>query len=440
MSTSLLPLIEKKKSKLPLTKKEIQSWVDSLSSKKSPPDYQVASLLAFIYFNGMNAEETAALTQAMRFSGAQFKYKGFPRAAKFVDKHSTGGVGDKITLPLGAIVAACDEKVYYPTITGRGLGHTGGTVDKFESIPGFNCGVSLAKFYSILKKHHVCFMSQTKDITPADRFLYHLRDATGTVESIPLITASILSKKLSETLDYLLLDVKYGSGAFLPSQNQIEDLSESLLGVLSHDKLNASICVTNMETPLGHYSGNRLEVQESLDILQGKGPKDSTELTKEFAVRMLEGVGHTLHKARDLVDFVIESGKAYELFDKVVTAQGGSLAEFAKVGKKTKVSTTSIKASNTGYLKFDVRKLGLSLVELGGGRKTKEDKVDVHVGFYHPHQTGDKVQKGQEILKIYYRDKKKLTSCKKMLKSAIKIQEERFSKPTLIRKILTTAN
>jgi pyrimidine-nucleoside phosphorylase len=440
MSTSLLPLINKKKHGEALTEKEIKDWIGSLNTKNSPPDYQLSSLLACIFFKGMEPKETAALTSAMRYSGSQFSYKGFPRGAKFVDKHSTGGVGDKITLPLAPLVAACDEKIYYPTITGRGLGHTGGTVDKFESIPGFNCGVSLPKFYSILKKHRVCFLSQTKDITPADRSLYHLRDVTGTVESIPLITASILSKKLSETLDYLLLDIKFGSGAFLPKLSQVEELAENLLSVLSHEGLNAGICVTNMNTPLGHYSGNRLEVEESLEILKGQGPKDSLKLTKEFAVNILKGVGHTKAKAEKLVANALSSGKAYELFDQVVSAQGGSLAKFKQIGKMAKTKVSVLKATQSGYLKFDVRKLGLSLAELGAGRCKKDDKIDPFVGFYHPLNHGDHVEKGQEILKVFYRDKNKLSSCKKMLKEAVIIQDERFAKSSLIRKILSTHN
>lgn len=436
--SDLLNLIYKKRGGEALTKTEIDVWIKSLTSKNPPPDYQVASLLAFIFSRGMTAEETTNLTLAMRDSGRPFRYKGFSKNAVFVDKHSTGGVGDKITLPLAALAVACDERIHYPTISGRGLGHTGGTVDKLESIPGFKTGVSMPKFYSILKKHQLCFLSQTKEITPADRILYALRDVTGTVESIPLITASILSKKLSESLDLLILDLKFGNGAFMTEIEKSEALADSISDVCRKAGLKAHICMTRMDTPLGLYSGNRLEVQESLDILKNEGPEDSTDLTKQFAKRMLQHLGYTQKDAEVKIEDALNSGRAFEKFEKVVHAQGGSLKKFEKTMKSTKTKTVSIFAHRKGYLWFDVRKLGLALVELGAGRKRKEDKVDPDVGFFHPLEAGLKVAENQELLRIHYRDRSKLLACREVLKSAIEIREESFSKSPLIRKVLST--
>ncbi|MBN8554615.1 MAG: thymidine phosphorylase [Deltaproteobacteria bacterium] len=436
----LLPLIYKKRDGLTLTQEEIESFVQSLASKKPPPDYQIASLLAFIFSKGMNELETATLTQAMRMSGLQFDYKNFPKGSLFVDKHSTGGVGDKITLALAPLVAACDERLHFPTIAGRGLGHTGGTVDKLESIPGLKTSLSLSAFYKILKKHRACFLSQTKEIVPADQILYALRDVTGTVENIPLMTASILSKKLSETLNFLILDLKYGNGAFLTDMDQTEKLAESLISVARDSNLRAQLCMTRMDTPLGHYSGNRLEVAEAIAILKEQGPEDSTELTKDFTRRILQWSGKTLKEADHAIEKALHTGAAFKKFVEVVEAQGGSVKAFEKAHKsvQSKLKTFSFKAPQKGYLFYDVRKLGLALVELEAGRKRKEDKIDPDVGFYHPLEAGTRVEANTEILRVYYKEARQLAECKKMLESAIQIKSEFFPKSPLIRKVLTT--
>ena len=436
----LLPLIYKKREGLTLSAEEIKDFVESLSAKKPPPDYQIASLLAFIFSKGMNEAETATLTQAMRLSGLQFAYKNFPKGSLFVDKHSTGGVGDKITLALAPLVAACDERLHFPTIAGRGLGHTGGTIDKLESIPGLKTNLPLSRFYKILKKHRVCFLSQTKEIVPADQILYALRDVTGTVENIPLMTASILSKKLSETLDFLILDLKYGNGAFLTDLDQTEKLAESLMSVARDSQLRAQLCMTRMDTPLGHYSGNRLEVAEAIAILKDQGPEDSTQLTKDFTRRILQWSGKTLNEADHAIEKALHTGAAYKKFAEIIEAQGGSLREFENIQKKTasKLKIFSFKAPQKGYLFYDVRKLGLALVELEAGRKRKEDKIDPDVGFYHPLEAGTRVEANAEILRVYYKDAKQLAGCKKMLESAIEIKTEFFQKSPLIRKVLTT--
>ncbi len=436
---SLLSLIYKKREGQSITADEIQGWIDSMSGPKGkrPPEYQIASLLAFIFTKGMTPDEITALTNAMRFSGQQFKYKGFPKDAFFADKHSTGGVGDKITLPLVPLVIASSEKIYIPTITGRALGHTGGTVDKLESIPGCKVGLPIAKFYKLLKKNRACFLGQTEAIAPADRIIYALRDATGTVESIPLITASILSKKLSESLNYLLLDVKTGNGAFLRDPAQSEALAKSLLSVCQLAGVKAQVSLTRMDTPLGHYSGNRLEILETLQILNGEGPPSSTALTLDFAIKILEASGESMGSALRKTKEALETGKAFEVFKKMIESQGGSLARLERVlnGTTLKLKTKSILAPKAGTLHFDVRELGLALVELGAGRKRKEDKVDPDVGCYHTLETGDRVESGQEVLKIYYRDAAKLKACEAHLKrtNAIRIDDVFVKKAPLIR-------
>ena len=433
--TDLLSLIYKKRTGETLSKQEIESWISSIVSKNPPPDYQIASLLCGIYFKGMNFKETAHLTTAMRCSGAQMNYKGFPKGARFVDKHSTGGVGDKITLALGPLVAACAENIYFPTITGRGLGHTGGTADKLESIPGFRCDLSLSRFYTLLKKSRFCAISQTKTIVPADRILYALRDVTGTVENTALITASILSKKLAENLDFLLLDLKFGSGAFLPDLKDAEMLAQSLIKTAELAGQKMEVCLTRMDTPLGNFSGNRLEVQETIAILKGEEKSASADLNRLFAERILSASG----ESHSLVQNAISSGRAYEQFEKCVRGQGGDLHKLAKVFKKSPLKSWVLKADRAGYLNYDVRALGLALVELGAGRKKAGEKIDPDVGFYHPYEAGEKIEKNQEVLRIYYRDVQKLSICKKWLKTAVKIEEQSFAKSPLVLKILKTA-
>ncbi len=435
--SDLLRLILKKREGLTLNDRDIDYWISSLTSRSPPPDYQIASLLAFIYQQGMNEHETAKLTQAMRLSGTQFDYKTFPKGARFIDKHSTGGVGDKITIPLMPLVLACDESFYYPTIAGRGLGHTGGTVDKLESIPGFQCGIPMSSFYRLLKKNRGAFLAQTKEITPADRILYSLRDVTGTVESIPLITASILSKKLSESLDFLILDIKYGNGAFLPRLEETDRLAKSLLHVATHAKVPANVFITRMDTPLGAYTGHLHEIYESLRILKGEGPVSSTELTFAFAERFLVFAGMTPDRARRAIEHSITTGRAFDQFVRLIEGQGGSLVKFEKLWKTKKVKRKVITAPRRGTVLFDVRKLGYALMEIGGGRKTLKDKIDTSAGLYHPVESGDFVQLDQELLTIYYRSDAKMENALRLFTDAIRIVDEPLEKHPLIRKVLT---
>lgn len=433
---SLLSLIAKKRDGEVLSPQDIQDFVTSLTSKAPPPDYQIASLLAFILCRGMNSNETQTLTAAMRKSGKEFSFPGFSKSFFVVDKHSTGGLGDKITLPLIALTTAASETILYPSIAGRALGHTGGTIDKLESIPGFRTDYSVSDIGRLMKKTRACIVAQSREITPADRVLYQMRDATGTVESIPLITASILSKKLSESLDHLLLDLKCGSGAFLRKMSDSDALAQSMLEVCRLSEQSFEICMTRMDTPLGHFSGNRLEVEESLQILEGRGPEDSLELTQDFAKRLLVASGISEAEAKSRLVAAFRSGAAMRQFERLVEVQEGSLSRFLK--RKPRLKTKILSSPRSGFLRWDVRSLGVALVELGAGRKVKDQKIDHDVGFYHPIATGTYVEKDQELLRIYYNDTPRMNACLKLLQRSFEICEEPFAKTPLILKNLRT--
>ena len=434
----LLPLIYKKQRSESLSAEEMEQWMGSIISKEPPPDYQIASLLAFIFANGLNFDETAALTRAMKDSGRSFSFNSFPKDALFIDKHSTGGIGDKISIPLAPVVIAASERIHIPMIAGRGLGHTGGTIDKLESIPGMKATLPLKDFYKVLKKHRFCISGQSPEISPADRILYALRDVTGCVASIPLITASILSKKLSESLDALVLDVKFGSGAFMQDFAEAEKLARSLQKVSELQGVKSVAHLTNMDTPLGRYSGHRLEILESLAILRGEGPEDSQELTEKLGISMLKLGSYSENEARSRIKMAIESGAALYHFEQMIAAQGGKLAKFEKIMNSRKLALRSrvVKSPASGYLRWDTRKLGLALIELGAGRKRKEDKIDFDVGLKHEVKNADRVEKGQPILEIFYRTPARLNKCLRLVNESLQIEEECFSKQELIRKVI----
>lgn len=431
---SLLNLIYKKREGQELESEEIRDWVNSLGTKGSPPDYQNASLLAFIYAKGMSDREVSDLTLHMRDSGKKLNFKGFSKDLVVMDKHSTGGVGDKISLPLAPIVVAACERALIPMIAGRGLGHTGGTVDKLESIPGFQMPKTEAQFYKHLKKDRMVFAGQTKDIAPADKVLYALRDVTGTVPSIALITASILSKKLSESLHYLLLDVKFGSGAFMVAYEEAVRLAKSMQRVCKLQKVKSCVFLTNMSTPLGEWSGHRAEILESLEVLKGQGPSDTRILTLEFAKSMAGAGGVATAELEKKVLEAVSSGRAFDVFKSVVEAQGGSLLKLEKIMKSSKLKKTVLKVSRAGFLNWNVREVGMALLELGGGRKTLTDKIDFDVCFKKLVNSGQRVQKAQPVLEIYHRDRG-LEGCLQRLKAAASISESGSVEPLIRQKI-----
>ncbi len=370
----------------------------------SIPDYQAAAYLMAVFQQGLSDESTVTTTLAMRDSGRVMDLSGITGAK--VDKHSTGGVGDKVSLPLAPLVASCGVRV--PMISGRSLGHTGGTLDKLESIPGFSCDVDGARFAELVESLGVCLAGQTSDLVPADKRLYALRDVTATVESIPLITASILSKKLAEDIDGLVLDVKVGSGAFMKDEASARRLAESLVRVGSGAGLNVTALLTRMEEPLGTMVGNALEVRESIDILQGVGPQDSTELTLALGAEMLVlgKIAKDVEHAREILAQKIQGGEALDKFQALIEAQGGDGSVVDDPDRLPSASfKTEITSHESGYVeKIDAYQIGTSATALGAGRETAEDSVDPAVGIELRVKCGSWVDKGT-ILAIAHHNK-----------------------------------
>lgn len=425
-----------------LTKKEIKFLVDSYV-KGEIPDYQMSSFLMAVYFNGMTFEETGALTSSMLYSGDVIELhgeKGIKELDKeiFVDKHSTGGVGDKISLPLAPIVAACGVKD--PMMSGRALGHTGGTLDKLESIEGFNVNLTEEQFKAGILKDGFAMMGQTPKIVPADKKMYALRDVTATVESVPLITASILSKKVAEGSDALVFDVKYGTGAFMKTKIDAEELATFLVKTAKAMGKKASALITDMNTPLGRTVGNFLEIEETIECLQGKGPSDVMELTFELGAQMilLAGKAKTKEKAIEMEKKAVSSGKALELFLSNVKTQGGNPEKLmSEIGKRRSQFKSQLVARKDGFLKMDAFKVGIAGVVLGVGRNKSDDKVCADSGFILHKKTGDFVKKGELILDIFGKDNQCIPTALRILEEeAIFYLDEKPEQNELIYKII----
>jgi pyrimidine-nucleoside phosphorylase len=360
------------------------------------PDYQAAALAMAVYLRGMTTDETAALTEAMLASGTTLAW---PAGAPVVDKHSTGGIGDKTSLPLAPLLACCGLRV--PMISGRGLGPTGGTLDKLESIAGFRTDLSIDEIRSQVERVGCVITGASREIAPADRKLYALRDVTATVASIPLITASIMSKKLAEGLDALVLDVKCGTGAFMKSHEHARALARSLVDTGKRMNVATAALVTDMNQPLGWMAGNTLEVDECVTLLQGEGPEDLRGLTLALGAEalVLAGVARHTEAAEALLARELDSGRAYEKFSEMVAAQGGVLDAPREVARPRNVAR-----SKGGYIEsIDAEKLGLAIIELGGGRKRKHDKVDHAVGIDMLARIGDHVERGQPLARMFAR-------------------------------------
>lgn len=397
---TMYQILEKKKHGKELTSEEIQWTIDGLMNN-SVAEYQMTALLMAIYLNGMTKKETAALTKAMLNSGSVLNFND----PAVVDKHSTGGIGDKTSFILAPIAAACGVKV--PMIAGRGLGFTGGTVDKVEAIPGFKTDLSMKEFEDKLKKDHIVLMGQTKQIAPADGIIYALRDVTATIDSIPLITGSIMSKKLAEGANGIVMDIKVGSGAFMSSKSQARQLAKSILYTAkSYDKKCVTL-LTNMNQPLGNCVGNTLEMIESFEVLKGNGPKDLTDLSVELAAHMIRiaGKAKTQTAARKMAKESIQNGKALKVFEKLIRDQQGDPDVIRKYDLMDLAPIkTEVLAPKEGYIKgFQNKDIGFLCTELGGGRKVKTDKIDYGVGFVFNKKIGDKVKKDESILTIYHR-------------------------------------
>jgi len=428
-------LIRKKRNKENLSKEEILFLVDNYTKIKIP-DYQFSALLMAVYLNGLNKEETSALTEAMLHSGKVIDLSSI-KGPK-IDKHSTGGVGDKTSLILAPIVAAAGVNV--PMISGRGLGHTGGTLDKLESIPGFRTDLSLKEYKSVLKKCGAVLIGQTKDIAPADKLIYSLRDVTGTVESIPLITSSIMSKKLAEGIDGLVLDVKTGSGAFMRETKDALELANSLISTAKAFNKKVIAFITDMNQPLGNYIGNWLEVYESIKVLRGEQRGDLLDLSLNLSGAMiyLGSKAGSIKEGIEIAKEQIGSGKAFEKFVQMVELQGGSTKFILHPEKYPKSKfIRKIKAEKSGYIKsIDSYQIGMAALELGAGRKTKTDKIDPKAGIIFKIKLGDKIKKGQVIAELHSQSMDKINTAKELVLSAITFSKQKTTTPKLIKKII----
>lgn len=418
-----------------LSKEEINFMINGCVNK-TIPDYQLSSWLMSIFFNGMTFEETGYLTEAMLHSGDVINLHGKENLGlkgPFIDKHSTGGVGDKISLPLAPIVASCG--VYIPMMSGRALGHTGGTLDKLESIKGYNTVLSEDKFAELIAKNGYAMTGQTEKIAPADRILYALRDVTATVESIPLITASILSKKVAEGSDGLVFDVKYGSGAFMKSVPDAKLLAISLVKTAKAMGKNATALITNMNTPLGYKIGNFLEIEETLECLQNKGPADVMEETYELSAEMLllGKVVATRDEGIKMSKEAVISGKALSCFLQNVIDQGGNPdILLSEQNKRRSCHKTVLKATENGYINIDAYKVGLAGVSLGVGRNKTTDSVCPDSGIILHVKEGDKVSKGDEIMEIYGKNEDCLSLSSDILSESISYSDSQIEKNKLI--------
>lgn len=389
----------------------------------SVTDYQMAAFLMAVYFNGMTFEETGYLTDLMLHSGSVIDLhnkedKGLK--GPFVDKHSTGGVGDKISLPLAPIVASLGVQI--PMMSGRGLGHTGGTLDKLEAIEGYNVHLNAQEFERLIAKDGFAMMGQTEHIAPADRKMYALRDVTGTVESIPLITSSILSKKIAEGSDALVFDVKYGSGAFMKSAEDAETLATFLVKTSQAMHKKAVALLTRMDAPLGFKTGNYLEIEETLECLQGNGPSDVMELTYALGSRMalLGGKAQTVQEGEALCKEAVASGKALAYFLQNVTDQGGNADKLlSEQGKRRSPFHTEYVATQDGFLQVDAYKTGIACINLGVGRNKTTDSVFADSGLIFTHRAGDFVHKGDKILDIYAKDDASLAAGTASMENAL---------------------
>jgi len=411
-------LIELKRDGEPLPADGIE-WLIAAYTDGTVPDYQMAAMAMAIVLNGMNAEELGVWTNAMLNSGDVLDLSDIPFPK--VDKHSTGGVGDKISIPLAPLIAACGVTV--PMMSGRGLGHTGGTLDKLESIPGFSPRIDQRRFREIVAAHNLVLAGQSETMVPADQKLYALRDSTGTVPSIPLISSSIMSKKLSEGLDGLLLDVKTGSGAFMKDLDGSRDLARTMVGVGIRSGVETVALITDMDQPLGHEVGNANEIKESVDVLNGHGPPDVTELTLAFGEVMLELAG--IGGGRERLEETIASGSALAKLKEVTLALGGDPAVLQDTSLLETATFRSVLPSpGDGYVtRCDALTIGLAATRLGAGRERKEDGVDHGVGLTLHAKVGDRVARGEPLVTAVYGDEARWEAQRDKLASAWSIDE-----------------
>lgn len=431
----MIDIIEHKRDGKTLTNEEINFFITNYVDGKIP-DYQVSALLMAILFRGMSDEEIFNLTNDMLHSGDIIdlsKIKGVK-----VDKHSTGGVGDKTSLVLGPLVASCGAKL--AKMSGRGLGHTGGTLDKMESIPGMQINISEDNFISQVNKIGMAIVGQTGHLVPADKKLYALRDVTGTVDSLPLIASSIMSKKLASGSDSILLDVKVGSGAFMKTLEMGEELAKTMVSIGKYFKKDTRAILTDMDEPLGLAVGNNLEVIEAINTLKGNGPKDLTELCiKAGAIMLLQAkICTSFEEGEKLLQSKIENGEAFKKFVEFVEAQGGDITYVLNTSKFEKAKyEISINSNKSGYItKIDALEIGEFAMKLGAGREKIEDKIDYSAGIILSKKIGDFVNSGDELCKIYT-NKENYEEIIKEIKNSFIISEDKPENRKIIYKVIS---
>jgi pyrimidine-nucleoside phosphorylase len=431
-------IIKKKRNGFELTESEIEDFILGYT-RGTVPDYQMSALLMAIYFKGMTTPETLSLTRTMLHSGIVVDTSSIPGFK--VDKHSTGGVGDKTSLILGPVVAACGA--YVPMISGRGLGHTGGTLDKLEAIPGFNTQQSLENFIRITKEIGTCFIGQTKDICPADKKIYALRDVTATVESYPLICASIMSKKIAEGIDGLVLDVKFGSGAFMKTAEHAHELARKLMAIGEGYGKEVVALVTSMDQPLGRFAGNAWEVFECVEIMKNKKHigadghdmyEDTRELSLQLSAHMihLSGKTKTIEEAYALAVDALVSGRAFEIFEKMCGKQGGNLA-----GLSFSKNKFSVNAVSSGFISsFNVEKVGIAGIVLKAGRRITEDVIDPLTGIEFHKKIGDSIKAGETLYTIHCDNEALVAETTKFLNESVTISDQKPTHHKLIKEVL----
>ncbi len=432
---NVVELIRKKRNGKSLTSDEISFLIEAYT-KGEIPDYQFSAFLMAAFLNGLNGKETAAITNAMLYSGIVVDLSEIEGSK--IDKHSTGGVGDKTSLILAPVVASAGVKV--PMISGRGLGHTGGTLDKLESIPGFKTNLSLSRYKKLIAKYGLALIGQTKQIAPADKKIYALRDVTATIESIPLITASIMSKKLAEGAEGFVFDVKTGSGAFMQKLTDSKKLAESLVSVSKKFKKKAIAYITDMNEPLGNYIGNWLEVYESIKILQGEYVYNLSELSELLAGTMiyLGKKASSVEEGIEIARMKIKSGEAFDKFLQIAEAQGGDISYLKNPAKYPKPKfSEQVTIGQSGYLKsIDNYQIGMASLELGGGRLKTDDVIDPKAGIIFHKKIGDKIKRNEVIAELFTDKKDKIDLAKERILRAVKLSKTKVNKVKLIKSVV----
>jgi len=428
-------LIQRKRDGEELAPEEIEFLVNGYTSGEIP-DYQMSAFLMAVFFSGMTDREVSRLTECMLRSGDTVDLSSIPGIK--VDKHSTGGVGDKTSIIVAPLAAAAG--VVVPMMSGRALGHTGGTLDKLESIPGFRTDLSAAEFHKQLGELGLCFIGQTDHLAPADKKLYALRDVTATVESIPLISSSIMSKKLAEGLDALILDVKVGTGAFMKKQVDARRLAQTMVGIGRRMDKKVQALLTDMNQPLGYAVGNALEIMEASQTLQNAGPADLTKLCLELAARMIHVAkkAPTLDDARRVAERHLVDGSAYKKFKQVVAAQGGNpqaLDKFELLPNAT--GMREINSPRAGYVSsIDAEDIGIASNMIGAGRDKKEDAIDPAVGIILEVKTGEKVDAGSVLCRLYYTKDERVEEAADMVEDAFRISSQKPDERELILEVV----